>query len=165
MKQAAIILAGALTLAAVGDPADRLANPAQEARARSLFRETRCVVCQGESIDESDAPLAADLRRLVRLQVASGQSDSQIRAFLVARYGDFVLFRPPLSWINLVLWAGPFVVALGGLALLIGRERRPAAPEPELSGEDEARLERLAAGDDTSPPQSSFKTAPGLTER
>jgi cytochrome c-type biogenesis protein CcmH len=141
MKRGAIILAAALTLAAVGDPADRLPNAAQEARARSLFRETRCVVCQGESIDESDAPLAADLRRAVRSQVASGRSDGQIRAFLVARYGDFVLFRPPLSWTNLLLWAGPFLVALGGLALLIGRERR--SPAPDLSAEEEAKLKQL----------------------
>ncbi|MGA2952579.1 MAG: cytochrome c-type biogenesis protein [Caulobacteraceae bacterium] len=150
MRRATIILAAALTLAAVGDPADRLADPVKEARARSLFRETRCVVCQGESIDDSDAPLAADLRRLVRAQVASGRTDGQIRGFLVARYGDFVLFRPPLSWTNLVLWVGPFLVALGGLALLITRERRPPAPPAaELSAEDEAKLARLAAGDDT----------------
>ena len=148
MKRAAIILAAALTLAAVGDPADRLGDPAQEGRARSLFREMRCVVCQGESIDDSDAPLAADLRRLVRAQVAAGQTDSQIRAFLVTRYGDFVLFRPPLSWTNLVLWVGPFAVALGGLALLIARERRPVTPAVNLSAEDEARLARLAAGED-----------------
>lgn len=149
MKRAAIILAAALTLAAVGDPADRLADPAQEARARSLFRETRCVVCQGESIDESDAPLASDLRRLVRSQVAAGRTNGQIRAFLAARYGDFVLFRPPLNWTDLVLWTGPFIVALGGLVLLIGRERRQPPPSPDLSAEDEARLARLAAGDDT----------------
>jgi cytochrome c-type biogenesis protein CcmH len=149
MKRAAIILAAALTLAAVGDPADRLADPAQEARARSLFRETRCVVCQGESIDESDAPLASDLRRLVRSQVAAGRTNGQIRAFLAARYGDFVLFRPPLNWTDLVLWTGPFIVALGGLVLLIGRERRQPPAAPDLSAEDEARLARLAAGDDT----------------
>ena len=149
MKRAAIILAAALTLAAVGDPADRLADPGQEARARSLFRETRCVVCQGESIDESDAPLAADLRRLVRAQVAAGRTNGQIRAFLLARYGDFVLFRPPLSWTNLVLWVGPFAVALGGLALLVARERAPAPPAPTLTAEDEARLARLVAEDDT----------------
>jgi cytochrome c-type biogenesis protein CcmH len=165
MKRAAIILATALTLAAVGDPADRLPNPDQEARARTLFRETRCVVCQGESIDDSDAPLAADLRRVVRGQVASGRTNAQIRAFLVARYGDFVLFRPPFSWTNLVLWAGPFIVALGGLALLIGRERRPAGPTPELSAEDEARVQRLAADNGASSPQSGAKSALGLTER
>jgi cytochrome c-type biogenesis protein CcmH len=149
MRRAAIVLAAALTLAAVGDPADRLPNAAQEAHARSIFRETRCVVCQGESIDDSDAPLAADLRRVVRGQVAAGRTDGQIRAFLVARYGDFVLYRPPMSWTNLALWAGPFLVAIGGLALLIAREGAPAAPTPELSADDEAKLERLAVGDDT----------------
>jgi cytochrome c-type biogenesis protein CcmH len=165
MNRCAIALSAALTLAAVGDPADRLPNGVQEARARSLFRETRCVVCQGESIDESDAPLAADLRRLIRTQIVAGETDGQIRAFLVARYGEFVLFRPPLSWTSLLLWGGPFVVALGGLGLLIARERRSAPPLPALSPEEEAKLARLRSDDDTSPPQSRSSNASGLTER
>ena len=113
-RAALALLAVALLGAAAADPADRLKDPAQEARARSLFRDVRCLVCQSESIDESDATLAHDLRQLVRAQIAQGQSDGQIRAFLVARYGQFVLLTPKGSLGNAILWAGPLVVVLGG---------------------------------------------------
>ena len=101
-------VAGALFLLAnaAADPADQLKNPAQEARARALFREIRCVVCQSESIDESDASLARDLRQLIRQQVAAGKTDDQIRAFLVSRYGQFVLLTPKASLGNAILWVG-----------------------------------------------------------
>jgi cytochrome c-type biogenesis protein CcmH len=158
----AAILGAVLCLAAAGDPADRLHNPAQEARARSLFRETRCLVCQGESIDDSDAPLAADLRRVIRQHVASGASEGQVRAFLAARYGDFVLFRPRMTWANALLWGAPFMVALAGLALLIGRPR--TAPTAELSSDEEARLLALTAPSDNMTPELGSKNAPGLTE-
>jgi cytochrome c-type biogenesis protein CcmH len=160
-----VILGAALCLAAVADPADRLANPAQEAQARSLFRETRCLVCQGESIDDSDSPLAADLRRVIRQHIASGASQGQVRAFLAARYGDFVLFRPRMTWTNALLWTGPFLVALTGLGLLIFRGRRRPAPTTDLSPEEDARLEVLRAPTDTLTTELSFKNASGLTER
>ncbi|MGI9168628.1 MAG: cytochrome c-type biogenesis protein [Caulobacteraceae bacterium] len=136
-----------LCLAAAADPADRLAEPGREARARALFRETRCLVCQGESIDDSDAALADDLRRIVRAQVRAGRTDGQIRAFLAARYGDFVLLRPPFSIANAVLWSAPFLVALLGAGLLVSR-RRPPAPPPDLSAEEEARLAALGGDGD-----------------
>ena len=142
-RAALALLAVALLGGAAADPADRLKDPAQEARARALFRDVRCLVCQSESIDESDATLAHDLRQLIRQQVADGRTDAQIRAFLVSRYGQFVLLTPKLSWGNAVLWVGPLlVVVLGGVALW---SRRQGAPEPaSLSAQEEAALERLS---------------------
>jgi cytochrome c-type biogenesis protein CcmH len=109
------------------------ADPAMEARARHLQRELRCLVCQGESIDESGADLAADLRRLVRKQMAEGRSDQQIKDYLVARYGDFILMQPPLKPDTWLLWLTPFgVLAVGGgvAALAIRRARERAAGDP-----------------------------------
>jgi cytochrome c-type biogenesis protein CcmH len=136
------LLGAILCIAAAGDPADRLADPAREARARGLFQETRCLVCQGESIDDSEAPLAHDLRGLIRTQVGAGRSDAEVRAFLRARYGDFVLLRPPFSPANALLWGGPFLVAAAGAVLLI-RRRSKAAPPPPLTPQEEARLKAL----------------------
>jgi cytochrome c-type biogenesis protein CcmH len=135
-----------LSLAAASDPSERLHDPAQEARARGLFREVRCLVCQNESIDDSEADLAHDLRRIVREQVAAGRTDVQVRAFLQARYGEFVLLKPPFSWGNAILWGAPFLVAAGGLAILILRRKPPQEPE-DLSAEEEAELEAVRRGD------------------
>ena len=129
----------ALGCLAAADPAERLADPAQEARARALFAEIRCVVCQNESIDASEAELARDLRGVVREQVAAGRSEREIKAFLVGRYGDFVLLRPRFSWGNAVLWLAPFAVAAGGLAILLRRGRRQVSVQA-LSEEEERRL-------------------------
>lgn len=142
MRRWLAILAAVFCMAAASDPSERLPDPAQEARARELFQEIRCLVCQNESIDDSEAELAQDLRRIVREQVAAGRSDDQVRAFLVARYGEFVLLRPAFSAGNLVLWVAPFVVAILGGVLLFFLTRRRAAPEA-LSPEEEARLSRL----------------------
>jgi cytochrome c-type biogenesis protein CcmH len=121
-----------------------LRDPAQEARARALFRDVRCLVCQSESIDESDAELARDLRQLIRHDIAAGQSDDQIRSYLVSRYGDFVLLTPRPSLGNAVLWVGPLFVLGAGLAVLLLRARRSGAPEsPALSVEEEAALDKL----------------------
>ena len=136
----AVVMLGA---AAAGDPADRLSNPAQEAHARALFRSLRCVVCQSESIDESDAPLAHDLRQLVRQQVAQGRSDDQIRAFLVSKYGQFVLLAPKPSLGNAILWVGPLLVVAAGAAALLAR-RRTAADPAGLDAQEEAELEKLS---------------------
>ncbi|HEV2365305.1 MAG TPA: cytochrome c-type biogenesis protein [Caulobacteraceae bacterium] len=141
----AAALCALMCVADVGDPAARLRDPAKEARAESLFREIRCLVCQGESIAESDAALAGDLRQIVRAQVAQGRSDGEIRAWLEARYGPFVLLRPPFSATNALLWASPFIVVLIGAALLVRRGGRGAG-EPALSPEELARLEDLGAG-------------------
>jgi cytochrome c-type biogenesis protein CcmH len=136
----AVVLLGA---AAAGDPADRLSNPAQEAHARDLFRSLRCVVCQSESIDESDAPLAHDLRQLVRQQVAQGRSDAQIRAYLVSKYGQFVLLAPKPSLGNAILWVGPLLVVAAGAAALLTRRRQTADPA-SLDPREEAELEKLS---------------------
>ena len=107
--------------------ADTFANPATETRARALQRQLRCLVCQGESIDESGATLAADLRHLVRQQIADGKSDRQIKDYLVARYGDFILMQPPLQPDTYLLWLAPFVVLIGagGIAFWVIRRARP----------------------------------------
>jgi cytochrome c-type biogenesis protein CcmH len=135
---AAVILLGA----AAADPADRLSDPAREARARALFRDVRCLVCQSQSIDESDAPLARDLRQLIRQQVADGRSDADIERFLVSRYGQFVLLTPKTSLGNAILWIGPLIVIFAGAAALIVRARRQNAPT-SLTSEEEAELEDL----------------------
>lgn len=142
MKRAAIILAALFLMGAEPAPApDRpLPAAADEARARALFREIRCVVCQHESIADSPAGVAADMRRLVREEVAAGRDDDQIRRGLVQRYGDYVLFSPPVRGGTWLLWFGPglLVAGAGALLLAMARRRRPVA-EP-LSTEEEARL-------------------------
>ena len=119
-------------------------NPAQEGRARALFQEIRCLVCQNESIDDSDAQLADDLRRIVREQIRSGRTDAEVRAFLVARYGKFVLLKPPFDAGTALLWLGPFGV-LAAAAVIVWR-RRPSgklADEPPLTPEEQEKLARL----------------------
>jgi cytochrome c-type biogenesis protein CcmH len=165
MSRWPLVIAAMLCLAAADDPAERLHNPAQEARARSLFRETRCLVCQGESIDDSDAPLAADLRRVIRQRVAADASDGQVRSFLAARYGDFVLFRPRFTWTNAVLWTAPFLVALAGVGWLVARGRSGSRVTQELTAEEEAMLAALEHATDTFTPELRSKNASGLTER
>jgi cytochrome c-type biogenesis protein CcmH len=113
---------------------DRLADPKLEARAVALQKELRCVVCQGESLDESAAPLAADLRRLIRARLEKGESDAQIENYLVARYGDFILMRPPLEPGTYLLWFGPLIaVTIGGVvaaAAIIRARRNERAETP-----------------------------------
>lgn len=108
------------------------ANPAMEARARALQRQLRCLVCQGESIDESNAALAAQLRHLVRRQMAEGKSNAQIKQYLVARYGDFILMKPPLQPDTYFLWLSPFAVLLvaGGVAFWVIRRAKSAGGGP-----------------------------------
>ncbi len=129
---------------ALSDPAEQLPDAAQEQRARVLGRELRCLVCQNQSIEDSDAELARDLRRIVREQVAAGRSDTQVLDYLHARYGDFVLLRPPFTAGTALLWATP-VLALGAGALLVlGLRRRRAAPVPQaLTPAEQARLAEL----------------------
>jgi cytochrome c-type biogenesis protein CcmH len=107
--------------------ADSFSNPATEARARDLQRQLRCLVCQGESIDESGSPFAADVRHLVRQQIASGRSDQQIEDFLVARYGDFILMKPPLQSDTWLLWLAPFGVLGAGGAVAWWTVKKAAA--------------------------------------
>jgi cytochrome c-type biogenesis protein CcmH len=133
-------------------PDEVMSDPAKELRARNLSRELRCMVCQNQSIDDSEAPLARDLRLLVRERIAAGDSDSQVLDFLVARYGEFVLLKPRLEPHTLLLWLlPPLALAGGGLALWThGRRRARSAGAGDgsavgLTAEEEARLERLMA--------------------
>lgn len=128
------------------DPSERLADPALEARARAITRQLRCVVCQNQSIDDSNAELARDLRRLVRERLAKGDTDEQVVAYVVARYGDYVLLRPPVKPGTLLLWFGPALLLLAGGAVLVVRaRRRPAAlSPPPLSAEEAQRVAALA---------------------
>ncbi len=143
-------LAGVLCIAAASDPAERLPDPAQEARARAIFEDVRCLVCQNESIDDSEAELAGDLRRIVREQVRQGRSDAEIKRFLTDRYGEFVLLTPAFNIGNLALWGGPFLAAALGLVLLLRRLRNRSDGEAlsqELSAEEVARVKRLSETD------------------
>ena len=142
MKRLLIALAAVACIAAASDPSERLGDPAQEARARALFREVRCLVCQNESIDDSTAELAHDLRQVIREQVAAGRSDAEIRAFLVDRYGEFALLKPAVSAPTAALWGAPILVLLVGGVLLALRLRNPSVPAA-LSPEEEARLAQL----------------------
>ena len=143
MKRILAILGAVLCIAAASDPADRLPDPAQEARARELFREVRCMVCQNESIDDSNAELAGDLRRLVRDEIKAGKTDDQVRAHLTDRYGEFVLLKPAFSWGNAVLWGAPFVVVVLGLWLLFRSFRNRPADEA-LTADEAKRLDGLS---------------------
>jgi cytochrome c-type biogenesis protein CcmH len=132
-------------------PDEMLPDPALEARARSLSKDLRCMVCQNQSIDDSEAPLARDLRILVRERLKAGDSDRQVIDFLVARYGEFVLLNPRFNWHNLLLWLGPPAVLLGGGLLLLLRARR-RVPKPgvdKLTPGEEAQLNRLLDSGET----------------
>jgi cytochrome c-type biogenesis protein CcmH len=117
------------------------AETPQEARAQHLFTEVRCVVCQGESIADSDAAIAADMRSEIRADIARGMSDKEIRGSLYKRYGDYVLFRPRLSKLNLILWLIPPLVAIGGIIWLVIRARKPVKTETyQLTSEEREKL-------------------------
>jgi cytochrome c-type biogenesis protein CcmH len=142
LRLAALLLAAALP--AFAQSADRLADPAAEARAREIGRELRCLVCQNQSIEDSEADLARDLRRIVREQVTQGASHDEVVRFVHDRYGDFVLLRPPVRLATLLLWATPALALLGGLFAIWRLRRRQPAPATELTEAERARLaERL----------------------
>jgi cytochrome c-type biogenesis protein CcmH len=141
-----LLLAGLLApeVRAATSPDEMLADPALEQRARALSKQLRCLVCQNQSIDDSNADLADDLRRLVRERLVAGDSDQQIIDFLTARYGDFVLLKPPVEPATWGLWFGPaalLVIGAGGIAIHLRRRRR-AKPEA-LSAAEQARLDAL----------------------
>jgi len=143
----AFSLLAVLPLRAV-ESSEMLADPALEARARTLSKELRCLVCQNQSIDDSEAPLAHDLRVIVRERLKAGDTNAQVVDFLVARYGEFVLLKPRLSWHTLALWGAPPATVLFGAAMLvvISRRRRRNAPAQEsanLTSAEEARLAEL----------------------
>ncbi len=157
MQRATIILAlaAAVTFGSAAravQPDEIMADPIKEARARELSKELRCMVCQNQSIDDSDAPLARDLRLLVRERILAGDSDSQVIDFLVARYGEFVLLKPRFNPHTMLLWLLPPLALMGGgIALWVYSDRRRRAGVlaqeslMKLSAEEEARLEKLLA--------------------
>lgn len=131
-----------------------LADPVAEARARDISRTLRCLVCQNQSIEDSNAPLAQDLRQIVRERVQAGDDDEAVRRFLVARYGDWVLLKPPFKGATLLLWIGPLLILAAGaatVALLYRRQRRQTVVPAPLSAEEAARLAALTRRDGTSP--------------
>jgi cytochrome c-type biogenesis protein CcmH len=139
----------ALTPAFAVQPGEILKDPALESRARALSQELRCMVCQNQSIDDSDAPLAKDLRVLVRERLTAGDSDRQVIDFLVARYGEFVLLRPRLNAHTVLLWLAPFAVVLAGACGLImflrrrSREELPSAAQAPLTSDEQQRVAKL----------------------
>jgi cytochrome c-type biogenesis protein CcmH len=130
-------------------PDEVLKDPVLESRARDLSRELRCMVCQNQSIDDSEAPLARDLRLLVRERLTKGDSDGQVIDFLVARYGEFVLLKPRLEWQTLLLWGLPPAVLMVGIVALfvqIRRRNRAVAELPPLTAEERRKLSTLVDG-------------------
>jgi cytochrome c-type biogenesis protein CcmH len=147
-----MLLAGFTASAAYAvQPDEIMSDPAKELRARDLSRELRCMVCQNQSIDDSEAPLARDLRLLVRERIAAGDSNAQVLDFLVARYGEFVLLKPRVEPHTLLLWLlPPLALAGGGVALWINGRRRSKSAAGDgstvkLTADEEARLQRLIA--------------------
>jgi cytochrome c-type biogenesis protein CcmH len=129
-------------------PNEQLTDPRLEARARALSSELRCVVCQNQTIDDSDAELAHDLRVLLRQRLKAGDTDQQAIAFIVNRYGDYVLLKPPFEAETLLLWLGPFLVLLtGGTGVVFYLRRRSDAALPAIAADEQARLDQLLKED------------------
>jgi cytochrome c-type biogenesis protein CcmH len=146
LAAALFVLAGP---AAAVNPDEELRDPSLEARAQALSRELRCVVCQNQSIDDSEAPLAHDLRLILRERIAAGDSDDQAKAYLVQRYGDFVLLKPPVKASTLGLWFGPLaLLAAGGLGVALYLRGRSAPDAPSLDAAEEAEVDKLLTPDE-----------------
>ncbi len=138
----------AITPAGAVLPDEMLADPVLEARARDISKDLRCLVCQNQSIDDSNAELARDLRLLVRERLRAGDSDRAVFSYLTDRYGDFVRLNPPFQVNTLLLWLGPLLILLGGAGAIAWRLRRPCAPAPApLDAHESARLRRLLEDD------------------
>lgn len=147
MKRLMVALALVAAPAFAVQPDEILANPEHEARARELSKDLRCLVCRNESIDESNADLARDLRILVRERITAGDTNAEAKAYIVDRYGEYVLLRPQTGGANWLLWgAGPLMLLIAGLgagAYLRGRAKAPKAGEGALSAEEQARLDQI----------------------
>lgn len=147
MTRLTLILVLLAAAAVAVEPTERLADPVLEARARDVSKALRCVVCQNETIDESNAELAKDMRLLVRDRIVAGDSNQAVLDYMVERYGDFVLLKPRFTATNLALWAAPF--ALLGLGLVVARRtlRRPTGSQPQgLNAEETKRVQQLMDG-------------------
>jgi cytochrome c-type biogenesis protein CcmH len=143
IRAALLALLLSLSPAVAVQPDEQLADPALEERARDISAGLRCMVCQNQSIDDSNAPLARDLRLLVRERLTEGDSNEDVRDYLLARYGDFVLLKPRFAPYTLILWLTPAVVLLIGAVVALQRFRRPAAGTEALSREEEEELSRI----------------------
>ncbi len=143
MIRALLIALLLATPAGAVQPDEVLADPALEARARALSAGLRCVVCRNESIDESNAEIARDMRIVLRERLVAGDTDAQAVAFLVERFGEYILLRPPATGTNLILWATPAILGLLGLMAAAAVMRRRAPPPAPLSPEEQARLTAL----------------------
>ena len=140
-----VILVASLALAV--QPSEVMSDPALEARARALSAELRCLVCQNQSIDDSDADLARDIRVLIRERIAKGESNDTVRAFLVSRYGDFILLQPPFNRETLLLWLiTPLTLLLCGF-FIVQASRRTRTEPPALNREEEAELAKIEGND------------------
>jgi cytochrome c-type biogenesis protein CcmH len=139
----AVALALMATPVAAVQPDEIMADPALEARARAISKDIRCPVCQGESIDDSSAPISRDLRLIIRERIIAGDTDDEVVDYIVARYGEFVLFNPRPEGSNLILWlAGP-ALFLAAIAVAVAAQRRRMMPETRLSEAEEARLTEI----------------------
>lgn len=137
-------LFAAAPMALAVQPGEMLSDPALEQRARNISAELRCLVCQNQSIDDSDAPLAGDLRRLVRERLEAHDSDRQVLDYVVARYGEFVLLKPPFELSTVLLWLTPILVLLGGLVLVLrGSRKDPSSRSEPLSEQEKAKLDAI----------------------
>ena len=140
-----LVLSGA---AYAVEPHEMLKDPALESRARDVSKHLRCVVCQNETIDESNADIARDMRVLLRARILAGDSNEQVVAFMVSRYGDYVLLKPRFTANTLLLWLGPFVLlGIGALVVYRRLRRAPATAPAPLTPEEEAALQELAPGE------------------
>ena len=138
-----VVLLGALPAFAM-NPDEVLADPALEARARAISANLRCLVCQNQSIDDSDADLARDLRLIVRERLVAGDSDEAAVQYIVDRYGEYVLLNPVVAPHTIALWiAAPLVLLIGGVAVLVGARRKRAVAAPELTEDEQKALEGL----------------------
>jgi cytochrome c-type biogenesis protein CcmH/NrfF len=144
-----LVFLSALTASALGaEAAPAAENPALEARVNALASELRCLVCQNQTIADSNAALAIDLKNQIREKMQNGETDPQITDYMVARYGDFVLYRPPFKATTLLLWLGPLLLVLAGLIVLYRRLKNVSAQPPvELSPAEHERAARLLASD------------------
>ena len=158
MKRAVLLAVLAIALwhgpAAAVEPGEALADPALEARARALSTELRCMVCQNQSIDLSDAELAHDLRVLVRERLMAGDSDEEVLDYVVSRYGEFVLLKPSFSLRNALLWGTPVLLLVAGAGVLFYSQRRRRSEASALTEEETAELDRILGANPKSPETS-----------
>jgi cytochrome c-type biogenesis protein CcmH len=145
LRLLAVVLVTVVTLMTPGQAVENRLSPELEGRARALFLQLRCVVCQNQSIGDSDADVARDLREIVREQITAGKSDDEIRSFLVARYGEFILLKPVVDWHTALLWGAPFLLlTLGGaLAWRVGNRRNAALETANLSEAEQNTLDKI----------------------